>query len=599
MRTHILTFLALSCPLFLLAQDLDIAGKAKIGMMDKVNTADSVVVRLADSTLAMRDVSSLSELQNLTSVLGQGNSAGNTKITSLADPSAAQDAATKNYVDTVNTTGWTMVDDTSYTLKYVGIGTSSPEQKLHILGDSKMVGKLDIINSVGDSSVFIGANAGINDGGNNQNTFVGVNAGKSNLSGDHNIFLGKNAGYNNKSGDNGVFLGSWAGFDNTTGYNNTFLGFWAGRENTVGRNNTFLGASSGSKNTYGGYNTTVGKSAGYYNTSGDYNTFLGALSGFGNTSGDKNTLIGRDAGYYNQTGSHNTFLGYDAGNPFGVDSLDRAIAIGYKTRVSCHQCGAVGGVGTEAVKLGIGTSNPQRRLHLITNPSAPQVRMEDNRGYFEFWAGDDFHIQDEGGNKLFIKGSGSTDGNIGMGTTNPQRKLHLLTNPSAPQLRMGDSQGYFELWAGGDFVIHEEGVAISRISIKGSGAYNGNVGISDDSPMCKLDVAGTVCSNGTTLTSDRRFKKDIEPLKDVIQKLLKVEGVSYLFRQSEFPDHNFRGGRHLGVVAQDLEKIFPELVITFKDGYKTVNYNGLIPLLIEGFKEQQTTIQRQQMRPYV
>ena len=66
MRSIVLIFLALFCSLFIFGQDLEIAGKAKIGTMDIVNTADSVVVRLADSTLAVIDVDSLIQLQILT-----------------------------------------------------------------------------------------------------------------------------------------------------------------------------------------------------------------------------------------------------------------------------------------------------------------------------------------------------------------------------------------------------------------------------------------------------------------------------------------------------------------------------------------------------
>ena len=53
-------------------------------------------------------------------------------------------------------------------------------QQVDIEGDTKIVGKINIINAIADSSVFIGANAGKNDDGENRNTFVGVNAGKSN-----------------------------------------------------------------------------------------------------------------------------------------------------------------------------------------------------------------------------------------------------------------------------------------------------------------------------------------------------------------------------------------------------------------------------------
>ena len=111
---------------------------------------------------------------------------------------------------------------------------------------------------------------------------------------------------------------------------------------------------------------------------------------------------------------------------------------------------------------------------------------------------------------------------------------------------------------------------------------------------CKLNVGGTVCSNNIALNSDRRFKKNIRTIKNAAEKLSQLEGVSYAFRTDEFKDRNFSEGKHLGLIAQDLEKVFPELVWTSKTGYKAVYYEGLIPVLIEAFKEKEAETEQQQ-----
>jgi len=74
--------------------------------------------------------------------------------------------------------------------------------------------------------------------------------------------------------------------------------------------------------------------------------------------------------------------------------------------------------------IGIGTE-PDRRVHIKTNPSAPQLRLEDPIGYFDLYAGTDFLINDESETRFFIKGSGGTTGNVGIGTTGPTSKLHV------------------------------------------------------------------------------------------------------------------------------------------------------------------------------
>ena len=90
-----------------------------------------------------------------------------------------------------------------------------------------------------------------------------------------------------------------------------------------------------------------------------------------------------------------------------------------------------------------------------------------------------------------------------------------------------------------------------------------------------LTVSGSV-SEG----SDIRLKTNIKPIEDAIDKVTQIEGVSFNWKKDNKPS--------LGVIADQVEKIIPELVQG--DDPKTVNYNGLIGLLIEAVKDQQTQI---------
>ena len=85
------------------------------------------------------------------------------------------------------------------------------------------------------------------------------------------------------------------------------------------------------------------------------------------------------------------------------------------------------------------------------------------------------------------------------------------------------------------------------------------------------------------------FQEIDEPL----QKILNMNGVNYRWKTEEFSDHNFPEGRHYGVIAQEIEKVLPEIVIE-DDGEKAVAYTEIIPVLIEAMKEQQSQIDNQQ-----
>ena len=116
----------------------------------------------------------------------------------------------------------------------------------------------------------------------------------------------------------------------------------------------------------------------------------------------------------------------------------------------------------------------------------------------------------------------------------------------------------------------------------------GNVGIGTATVTSgfKLEVAGAIKSNGAdNYTSDIRFKKNIQPLENALDKITSLNGVSFDWRNDEFSDKNFKKTKDIGVIAQNVEKAFPELVTTGDDGYKSVAYTSLIAPLIEAVKE--------------
>ena len=95
-----------------------------------------------------------------------------------------------------------------------------------------------------------------------------------------------------------------------------------------------------------------------------------------------------------------------------------------------------------------------------------------------------------------------------------------------------------------------------------------------------ITVVGVITSTDFNSTSDLSLKTNIQTIPNPIDKILQINGVTFNWRENNKPS--------VGIIAQEIEKIFPELVQG--ENPKTVNYNGLIGLLIEAVKEQQTEI---------
>lgn len=95
-------------------------------------------------------------------------------------------------------------------------------------------------------------------------------------------------------------------------------------------------------------------------------------------------------------------------------------------------------------------------------------------------------------------------------------------------------------------------------------------------------------SNGNqqgTCLSDARLKTNIQPFPHVLEKLAQLEPVHFDWKPSNPPELHPGSGRQTGLIAQQVEKIFPDMVSVDKDGYRRVNYGQLPYLLLEGVRE--------------
>ncbi len=214
-------------------------------------------------------------------------------------------------------------------------------------------------------------------------------------------------------------------------------------------------------------------------------------------------------------------------------------------------------------------------------------------------------------------------GGVGIGTTAPSSMLHVREDRDGnsvltidnQSVGTGSGQGIYlnsedGIGTGGTFILafdnsHGSAPATMRIGNNVSGGKidfvtgaqvrltitnAGNVGIGTTTPGALLHVNGTA-GNGTgvwSTVSDKRLKKDIEPIEKALETVERLQGVTFHWKDAE-KDAQF--GRVRGLIAQDVEKVIPEWIKTDPDGYKRLEPIGIDALLIEAIKEQQRQIE--------
>ncbi|MFZ4857111.1 MAG: hypothetical protein ACOYL3_12015 [Desulfuromonadaceae bacterium] len=202
--------------------------------------------------------------------------------------------------------------------------------------------------------------------------------------GDRNFFAGIGAGNLGMSGSGNTATGYQALAANSSGYSNTAMGYRTLYRNTTAGRNTALGIGALASQSYNAdnvvwdsFNTAVGSDALTFNqptstSNGSYNTAIGGRSLEYNNIGYNNVGVGYKAGlpessgYAQTSGYNNTFIGAFSG--LGTPAqVSNSTAIGYNSRVSTSNSLALGGIGADAVKVGIGTAAPTESLDVVGN----------------------------------------------------------------------------------------------------------------------------------------------------------------------------------------------------------------------------------------
>ena len=208
------------------------------------------------------------------------------------------------------------------------------------------------------------------------------------------------------------------------------------------------------------------------------------------------------------------------------------------------------------------------------------------------------------GNLTTASGDGSTA--MGAGTTASGTYSTAMGNGSTASglrsIAMGGSlaSGTDSTAMGSSIASDRSSLVVGQFNLLGSTVTNSATNFSLENTAFVIgngvDVnnrsdALTVLFDGTTtiagdlsINSDARLKANIISLGSTLAKVLQIDGKSYTMKKDE------NKKQKIGLLAQDIEKVFPELV-SESNGVKSVNYQGLMPVLINALKEQQTEIE--------
>jgi hypothetical protein len=178
-------------------------------------------------------------------------------------------------------------------------------------------------------------------------------------------------------------------------------------------------------------------------------------------------------------------------------------------------------------------------------------------------------------------------GRVGIGTTSPAAPLEVLGAEDTDVLLFDVNGDRFS------FVVHTYGPDYMTIRTKAENPNtdiisflgSGYVGIGTAAPSYKLDVEGDIQCTTLYQTSDDHLKTNVSQLCNALNNITKVHGVSFEWNQEAESVGASAGDKQIGVLASEVEAVYPELVSTSGNGYKSVDYTKLTAVLIEAVKE--------------
>ena len=426
-----------------------------------------------------------------------------------------------------------------------------------------------------------------------RNIGLGYGAGAGITSSADNISIGYYAQKNKSAGDSNVAIGSNA-MATGVGSNNVAIGSGA-QSLSEGSGNTSIGLDS-LHQVVGQGNVGLGYYAGRLLEVGDYNVIIGAYDG--------QTIEGTNNNVVISDGSGNVRIQIDSTGktviPAGVSSSNATtgslvVTGGVGISGDINIGGSIGAVGT------ITTSN-------ITNSSSTTTGSIVTLG--GIGAGGNIHAAafvGDGSGLTNVSAAGFAGGTVAGATTFSSTVTFnntatfsggnvTINNPRS--LNFGSTtRQMLNLWST-SFAL---GVQSNSLYYRSTSAFRwfrgGTHSDTEGAPgaggtqALVLDSSSNLTATGNvTAYSDERLKSDIELITDPIGKILQLDGVTFTRTDT--------GQRGLGVIAQQVQKVLPELIVIDENGYLSVAYGNLTGLLIEGVKAHETEIQQLKVQLY-
>jgi hypothetical protein len=327
----------------------------------------------------------------------------------------------------------------------------------------------------------------------------------------------------------------------STGQGNTAAGWFSLFSATTGSFNTGVGAGTLALNT-GDNNTATGAVALFLNTTGSSNTAVGAAALLNNTTGGGNTATGAAALSSNSEGSENTATGAGAliSNTTGSENTANGQSALFNNTT---------GTGNTASGFAALLFNDTGSFNTAVGPSALLSNV--------------------------------------FGDSNTAAGYNALHNNNGPaNVALGAGAGYNATTGSGNVYV---------------GA--GMVGVAGESNACYIaSIFGQTSADGVqvyinsnnklgTLTSSKRFKEDIEPMDKASEALFALKPVTFRYKKEIEP----AGRSQFGLVAEEVDKVNPDLVVRDKDGKPySVRYDQVNAMLLNEFLKEHKKVEEQQ-----
>ncbi len=403
-------------------------------------------------------------------------------------------------------------------------------------------------------------------------------------------------------------------FDNSTGPQFNVSGFATAIMKMIGNHSAYYGAFNGG-NFSGSGNTSIGGSSMNVHSSGSNNTSLGAFSLFYKTTGSNNTSLGSSALQNITTGSTNIGIGQSSGNSY-TTSESNNIVIGNSGVIGESQVIRIGDTNKTKTYLGVDfrSNNTNLRIGyqaaniLDENTSVQNVIIGTLSGGSYVTNSNDTivgyrsAINNTGNNNSIFgansfNGAGSASSNAilgsnsaGFATTASQNVICGMGN--APSLTTGNSNIILGYSVGGTLTTGSNNILIGANASVNSEANTTRIGIAGTQTRTFISGISGVTTGGAavtclvdangqlgTISSSREVKENIRDVEDTsFLYNLNVKNFEYINGtccDDPTDPHYGLKQKHIGVIAEEVELIKPELVIMQQNGVKTVDYQYL------------------------